>query len=161
MQSSSAPSCSGVTSPSVASPSSSGPLRHHPQARTKPKVLCVDDEPLILAGLDYQLRETYRVVTASDGASALRALQKQPDICVVLSDLRMSRMDGLTFLSQVRTIAPRIVTMLITGGLRDAALKAAVSRFGVYRVLTKPCSAQELRDAIRAGVDVYRSRSVD
>lgn len=127
----------------------------------KATVLCVDDEPLILASLDYQLREEFCVLCAPDGATALQMLENQLDVSVVLSDLRMRSMDGLTFLTEVRALRPRVVTMLITGALHDADLRATVSRFGISRVLSKPCTADELREAVRSGVDTYRSADSD
>ncbi len=132
-----------------------------PCACAKPKVLCVDDEPLILAGLRFQLRSDCRVLGADDGPSALDKLRTERDICVVISDLRMKTMDGITFLSEVRAIAPRVVTMLITGARHDASLKETAARVGVHRLLLKPCSKEELRDAIREGVETYRSARDD
>ena len=128
-----------------------------PRASSKPQILCVDDEPLILAGLRFQLRHDCRVLAAEDGDSALDKLRVEHGICVVLSDLRMKTMDGISFLSKVRAIAPRVVTMLMTGERDDPELKEAATRVGIHRLLLKPCSTEELRDAIREGVERYRS----
>jgi CheY-like chemotaxis protein len=128
-----------------------------PRLSAKPRILCVDDEPLILAGLDFQLRARCRVLSAVCGEKALHVIQTEPDITVVLSDLHMGTMDGISFLTRVREVAPRIMTILITGALDDASMTTTLRQPAVDRVLIKPCSTDELREAVRLSIEDYRS----
>ena len=57
------------------------------------KVLCVDDEPEILAGLKLTLKRDYTVLTAGSGDEGLALLEQHPDVAVILSDMRMPGMD--------------------------------------------------------------------
>jgi CheY-like chemotaxis protein len=79
------------------------------------KVLCVDDEPGVLEGLTLTLRRRYEVLTAPGGAPGLQKLRENPDVAVILSDMRMPQMDGATFLERSREIAPDASRILLTG----------------------------------------------
>jgi len=70
----------------------------------KPRVLCVDDEPLILEGLSLHLHRHYSVVTATSGAQALDILRSQVCVPVIVCDMRMPGMDGAAFLSRAREL---------------------------------------------------------
>lgn len=67
---------------------------------TRPRVLCVDDEQLVLDGLARTLRARFEVVTALGGEIALGILREQPPFAVIVSDMRMPGMDGVSFLSE-------------------------------------------------------------
>jgi len=69
-----------------------------------PRILCVDDEPNVLAGLARPLRPSYDVTTAVGAAAGLAALAAGPAVHVVISDLRMPSMDGAAFLGHVRQV---------------------------------------------------------
>src|SRR3974390_2057624 len=79
------------------------------------KVLCVDDEPQVLEGLSLQLGRRYEVLTALSGDEALQVLNQHRPIAAIISDMRMPGMDGATFLSRARALAPRAARILLTG----------------------------------------------
>ena len=64
-------------------------------------VLCVDDEPQVLAGLSLSLGRRFAVQTATSGAAGLEALGRRPNTAVIVSDMRMPGMDGATFLEDL------------------------------------------------------------
>ena len=66
-------------------------------ASGKVKVLCVDDEPQVLAGLSLNLSRRYNLLTATSGCAAIKVLQANTDVAVIISDMRMPVMDGATF----------------------------------------------------------------
>lgn len=113
------------------------------------QILCVDDEPRVLEGLQNLLLGEAEVSLATSGAAALEILAERPHP-VVISDMRMPGMDGATFLAHVRERHPATVGMLLTGhsDLHDAAI--AVNRAGIFRLLIKPCPPTDLLDAVRA-----------
>ncbi|HEX4152255.1 MAG TPA: HD domain-containing phosphohydrolase [Steroidobacteraceae bacterium] len=121
-----------------------------------PRVLCVDDEPRIVDGLAVQLRKDFQVLTANGGQTALRMLKDGPAPAVIVSDMRMPGMDGATLLKHVKHLYPETTRILLTGEAgRDVAV-AAVNEGQIFRFLTKPCSTDNLRAAIEAGVMQHR-----
>jgi len=115
---------------------------------SQPRVLCVDDEPNVLAALQRTLRRSCSVTTVVGAAAAIEAIQSQPAFCVVISDLRMPGMDGIEFLRWVSENCPDTAGVLLTGDADLSAAIAAVNSGFVFRFLTKPCPPQRLMEAI-------------
>jgi response regulator RpfG family c-di-GMP phosphodiesterase len=124
--------------------------------RNLPTILCVDDEPRVLEGLALHLRKEYDVHCATSGEEALRKIRELGKVCVIVSDMRMPKMDGATLLAQVMTHYPATTRILLTGEPgRDAAV-SAVNKGHVFQFLTKPCAPDQLRSAVEAGVIQHR-----
>jgi response regulator RpfG family c-di-GMP phosphodiesterase len=121
-----------------------------------PVVLCVDDEPQILAGLSVSLRRRYEVLTATSGAEALQMLAARPDTAVVMSDMRMPGMDGAAVLAKAKEIAPDAVRMLLTGHAEIDAAIHAVNEGQIFRFLTKPCPAMTLLSSMYHAVEHHK-----
>lgn len=123
----------------------------------KPRILCVDDEPLVLEGLRANLYRRFDVMTAAGGAAALELLATTPHLPVaIVSDMRMPHMDGATFLTRARTVAPDAARLLLTGHADTQAAIAAVNDGQIFRFLTKPCPASALIAALEAAVEHHR-----
>jgi CheY-like chemotaxis protein len=123
--------------------------------RHKPKVLFVDDEPAVIAGLKLTQGKHYDVRLAKSGAEALGLLERYPDMAVVVSDMRMPEMDGATFLAKVREQAPDAVRLLLTGHADMEAAARAVNEGRIFRFLTKPCDANDMGLALAAAVQMH------
>jgi len=124
--------------------------------RSKPRILCVDDDPRLVEGLALVLRKDYEVHAASTAEDALKKLRDVQDLAVVISDMRMPKMDGATFLHQSVVRRPETTRILLTGQAdRDEAIRA-VNQGQIFRFLTKPCPPDELKAAIEAGVVQFR-----
>lgn len=121
-----------------------------------PRVLCVDDEPKLLAALERNLYDEFDITTAGSGAEALAAIQSEEPFAVILSDMRMPNMDGATFLSKARALAPDSVRILLTGQADAESAMKAINEGAIFRFMTKPCSKQVLSEALNAGVDQHR-----
>jgi diguanylate cyclase (GGDEF)-like protein/PAS domain S-box-containing protein len=120
------------------------------------KVLFVDDEPAILEGVSAILRKRFEVTTALGPEKGLEALQGPEPFAVVVSDLKMPGMDGVTFLSKIRKLSPDTTRMVLTGQADVSAAIEAVNRGNVFRFLTKPCSSEVLIQAIEDGLEINR-----
>jgi response regulator RpfG family c-di-GMP phosphodiesterase len=127
-----------------------------PDHEQRPRVLCVDDEPRVLEGIALSLRRRYDVLTASGGMAALDILTKDPNVAVVLSDMRMPMMDGTQFLHRCRELAPDTVRLILTGQTDLGAAIAAVNEGQIFRFLTKPCPPAVLLPAMDAAVEQHR-----
>ena len=114
---------------------------------SKGVLLVVDDEPLKRITLQIELSQAgYTVIDAADAVLALKVLGARP-VDVVITDLRMSQMDGLQFLEQVKARWPQTHVLLMTAyGSVDSAV-AAIKR-GAYDYLTKPFKTDVLLEKI-------------
>jgi CheY-like chemotaxis protein len=122
----------------------------------RPRLLFVDDEPAVVEALAANLRRWFDVVTATSGADGLEYLQAESDFAVVVSDMRMPKMDGATFLAHARETSPNTVRILLTGHSDIDATIKAVNHGQIFRFLTKPCPRDTLRIAIESAVHQYQ-----
>jgi len=112
------------------------------------KILVVDDEPdlenLIRQKFRKQIRQKRLQFTfVRNGVEALEVLQAQPDIDVVLSDIYMPQMDGLTLLTKLKELHPFIQAVIISAYDDLGNIRAAMNR-GAFDFLTKPINLQDL-----------------
>jgi CheY-like chemotaxis protein len=119
------------------------------------RILCVDDEPRVLQALGRHLRERFEVLTAGSGAEGLEVVKREPDLAVVIADMRMPAMDGATFLRHTRELQPTAVRMLLTGQADIAAAIKAINEGQVFRFLTKPCPPDQLLAVVDEAVRQY------
>jgi response regulator RpfG family c-di-GMP phosphodiesterase len=114
-------------------------------------VLCLDDEPNVLDGLRRTLRSWFDVVTTTEPQEALDALAEN-QFAVIVSDLRMPKMDGVAVLERAKGVAPLTTRVLLTGDRDIHGALAAVNQGYVFRIMLKPCPAGDLRSTLDAGV---------
>ena len=112
------------------------------------KILVVDDEMLLVKGIRFNLQnEGYEVITGSNGLEAVRLVQDQnPDLVVL--DVMMPEMDGLTACSKIREFSDIPIIMLTAK--TDDMDKLLGFDHGVDDYLTKPFNILELKARIRA-----------
>lgn len=123
--------------------------------KAKPRVLCVDDEPMILSALKRQLGARYDVTVAEGGQQGLACIRAEPAFAVITSDLRMPGMDGVAFLAEARALNPDSVRVLLTGQADLDAAVEAVNEGSIFRFLRKPCPPPALLKALQASVEQY------
>lgn len=134
---------------------------------TKPHLLCVDDEPELLAAVKLNLRRWYRVTTADSGPSALALFDAHTGPAgispfdVVVSDMRMPNMTGAELLTQLRHRYPKMPRLLLSGQSDLDSAIAAINDAKVFRFLTKPCSRDVLVEAIDEALEQARLRDVE
>lgn len=119
-------------------------------------ILCVDDEPNVLAGLATNLGRRYDVQTATSGAAGLDLLRQSPRTAVIVSDMRMPGMDGATFLRLSLSVAPGAMRILLTGHADLESAIEAVNEGQIFRFLTKPCPTARLVATIDAAAEQVR-----
>ena len=112
------------------------------------KILVVDDEALLVKGIRFNLQnEGYEVITGSNGLEAIRQVQEQQPDLVVL-DVMMPEMDGLTACSKIREFSDVPIIMLTAK--TDDMDKLIGFDHGADDYLTKPFNILELKARIRA-----------
>lgn len=113
-----------------------------------PVVICVDDEPPVLAALQRTLRgEPYEVVTTREPGRVLEWLDRR-DVAVVIADQRMPDTSGAELLEEVRRRSPSSRRVILTAYPESAVIRARASE-EVERLLTKPWDGDGLRSAVR------------
>ncbi len=127
----------------------------------RPRVLCVDDEPNLLAGLVHTLRRRFEVATAPNGPAALDTIAREPPFSVIISDYRMPGMDGAEFLRRARAAAPQAVRVLLTGHATLEGAVAAVNEGHVFRFLLKPCPPEQLVGALEEAAAESRAAAAE
>jgi YesN/AraC family two-component response regulator len=127
------------------------------------RVVLVDDEQIILQGLlkVFPWPEYGCTVagTASDGAQGLRLIRSlRPDI--VLTDIRMPNMDGLSMIAALQSEFPEMQIAVLTA-FRDFDYAQKALHLGVCRYLLKPSKMDELREAFQHMTDTLHSRAIE
>ncbi len=125
------------------------------------RVLFVDDDANLLEASRRVLRGHVEVVTALGGERGMNAVTTQGPFAVVVSDLRMPVIDGISLLRHVRQVAPDTVRVLLTGNADVATAIAAVNEGQIFRFLTKPCPGSVIRDVLRDAVRQYRLENAE
>ena len=107
------------------------------------RILLVDDEVVFTTNMSKLLTNRgYKVTAVNSGDSAIRELEEK-DFDVVVLDLKMPGMDGITTLKEIRKLDLFTETLILTGhGSIDSAMEAI--KLGAYDYLTKPCEIDEL-----------------
>jgi two-component system alkaline phosphatase synthesis response regulator PhoP len=123
---------------------------------TKTRILIVEDEPAMVAGLrDNFEYEDYEVISAEDGVEGLaRALKDAPDLVVL--DVMMPKMSGLDVCKQLRAKRPELPIIMLTARGQEVD-KVVGLELGADDYVTKPFSIRELMARVKA---VLRRRSV-
>ena len=117
------------------------------------KILVVDDEPdlelLIRQKFRKQIRENeYEFAFAQNGVEALSAISSQPDIGMVLSDINMPEMDGLTLLQKLGELKnPALMAVIVSAYGDMDNIRTAMNR-GAFDFLTKPIDFNDLEATI-------------
>jgi two-component system, NtrC family, response regulator HydG len=122
------------------------------EPKTKARVLVVDDEPSARSGLEKLLRqEGYTVDIAEDGAAALARFAEVP-ADVVVTDLKMPKMDGIELLKQLR-LQDRDLPVIVCTAFGDVSTAVQAMRVGAEDFLTKPIEFDVLAVAIERAIE--------
>ena len=116
------------------------------------KILVVDDEPDVEPLIRQRMRRDvragkYEFVFARDGVEALEMLEQHADIDMVLSDINMPKMDGLTLLAQIAKVDPNLRCVIVSAYGDMENIRTAMNR-GAFDFVTKPLDFADLRVTI-------------
>ena len=129
-------------------------------AKRQAKILVVDDDPGLLRLLTIRLRsESYEVEPVSSAADALAAAVRfRPDL--VITDLRMDKMDGMGLLKELQARWPSLKVIILTahGTIPDAV---RATQGGAFGFLTKPVEKQELLEHVRKALKISGMPAID
>lgn len=115
------------------------------------KLLIVDDSNTARASIEYTLKKgDYEVVVADDGTTGLEALKNNSGIDMIITDLNMPQMDGITFIKNIRTMPDYKYTpvlMLTTESQEEKKMEGKSA--GASGWLVKPFNPNQLIDVVK------------
>ena len=123
-----------------------------PASTARARVLCVDDNPQVLRLLKRQLSDAYDVSIAQTAQDALAQLAEGTSFDVIISDLRMPDVHGLTFLKMARELYPDTQRIILTGLPDPATMSVARAASGAEQLIVKPWSRTDLTLAVENAV---------
>lgn len=112
------------------------------------RILFVDDEPMVLTGLERSFRPLRRQWISDfvqSGADALQAIDREPFDAVV-TDMRMPGMDGAQLLDEVRKRSPHTIRMILSGQSDRETILRSISP--AHQYIAKPCDTNELKSKL-------------
>lgn len=121
-----------------------------PKSAVPRRILVAEDDPDLRLMLQRMLAPLGQVVTVTDGAQALETLQADPDFDLIVTDLMMPRMDGLTLARKLKRDAKlgRIPVLMLTAKDTSKDVIAGINA-GARHYVTKPFKHQELIDKVK------------
>ncbi len=116
------------------------------------RILIVDDERIALKNLEHVMKkEEYDVVSTQSGQNALKLLEEQ-QFDVILTDLKMEKVDGMQVLKKSKELYPDSEVIIITGfATLDSAVKGM--KHGAFYYIAKPFKLDEVRQVVKEAVE--------
>lgn len=124
----------------------------------KCRLMVIDDEPIVCRRLKQILEKSgYEVDAFSDGSNAIKALEERP-YNIIVTDLKMEGMDGMSILESVKQSSPATKVIMITGFAEMETAKEAF-RKGVFDFISKPVEVEAIKEVIsKAWAEISGSR---
>jgi len=126
----------------------------------KYKIMFVDNAASVLEILKWIFKnEPYKLFVSDSPEAALKTI-KDTEFAVVLTDQKLPEMSGAEFLRMVKKRSPYTVGIIMTESIEPEMALDAIDRGYVYRFVLKPWNQEELKEAVRTGVENYEISSV-
>ncbi|MCK6543838.1 ATP-binding protein [bacterium] len=120
----------------------------------KPTLMLVDDESRVLEVLVKTFESQYQIFSFTGAHDALELLKRQP-VQVIITDERMPKMNGMTFLKEAKVWAPNTVNIILTAYTDINVAIEAINSAVVYRYVVKPWDTDDLRTIVRQAFERY------
>ncbi|MFN8610663.1 MAG: response regulator [Vulcanimicrobiota bacterium] len=120
------------------------------------RILIIDDDTNILNGYRRMLGRRYKVEIAEGPREGLQKALCDGQFAVIVCDLHMPKIDGLSLMAKVRELSPNTVRIILTGSLDNSNALAAMNDGTIFRFLAKPCRIEVLSRCIDEGLAHYR-----
>lgn len=128
---------------------------------SKKQILVVDDTAVVLTKISNTLCKDYDIITVNSGVRALKYLKEEkPDL--ILLDIKMSPMDGIETLKEIRTMNGREdIPVIMLTGVEDKGSVLASARLGICDYLLKPFASDDLLERIRRVFREEQQKNMD
>ncbi|MBU8891747.1 MAG: response regulator [Bacteroidales bacterium] len=115
----------------------------------KVTLLYVDDEPINLRLFDLNFKKKFNVLTAESGAEGLEQLKGNPQIVVVISDMKMPGMSGIDFIRLAKKDFPHVRFFILTGFDITEEIADALNERLIHKYFRKPFNLKEIETSIQ------------
>jgi response regulator RpfG family c-di-GMP phosphodiesterase len=112
------------------------------------KILYIDDEPTNLLLFKINFENKFTVITGLSGFEGLKLLEKNQDITVVISDMKMPVMNGIEFIQKARILYPKIAYFILTGFEITQEIENALKEGVICEYFQKPFKINEIYSTI-------------
>ena len=120
-------------------------------------VLIVDDEQDNLDAFRFNFKRSFTILVANGGPEALEILRER-DVAVIVTDQRMPKMTGLELLREAQKVRPDAVGTILTAFTDVDVLIDAINQGEIYRYITKPWDAKEVRGLLSQAIERFHLR---
>jgi len=120
----------------------------------KPKILYVDDEEINLLLFEINFQKKYQVITALDGLKGLEILEANPEILIVISDMRMPKLNGIEFIKLAKEKHPDKHYYILTGFEITEEIQSALKSGLILKYFQKPFNMKEIDCALAQVIDM-------
>jgi len=114
----------------------------------KIKILYVDDEDINVMLFKINFSKDYEVLTGYSGFEGLELLEKHPDIKIIISDMKMPKMNGIEFIQKAKEKFPDKKFYILTGFEITEEIQSALDSGLIQEYFQKPFNMQEIQTAI-------------
>jgi DNA-binding NtrC family response regulator len=111
-------------------------------------VLYVDDDPMNLKIFELSFKNKFKVYTATSGDEAMNILKENSNICVVISDMLMPKMNGIDFITLAKKEFPNIVYFILTGYDISEQISSALKSNLINKYFRKPFNFNEIYSTV-------------
>ncbi|SMO32873.1 response regulator [Solitalea koreensis] len=117
------------------------------------KLLYVEDEPINRKLFQLIFDKDYEVLTAEEGVQGLSVLEKEQDITVVISDMNMPIMNGITFINKAKEKFPEKKFYILTAYMISEEIQSALATGLILKCFGKPFNRNEIVAAIEQDIN--------
>jgi len=118
----------------------------------RPTVLYVDDEPINLKLFEINFKNQFQVLTANDAYSGLEQLEKISSIKVVVSDMKMPRMNGIEFIRKAKAKYSNVKYFMLSGFETTPEIEEAIDEGLFLKYFRKPFNKNEICSALEEAI---------
>lgn len=122
--------------------------------KTEITILYVDDEPINLFLFNQLFAKKYKVITAESGYAGLNKIEKNPNIEVVISDLKMPGMNGIEFIRKAKELYSNIHYYILTSYDLTPEIDNALRTGLIDKYFQKPFNLQEIESTISEKLNI-------
>ena len=127
-------------------------------SNSKPTVLYVDDEELNLMLFSASFEKIYSIITTNSGNKALDKLELNPEINVVVSDMKMPEMNGVEFIKIAKEQYKNIAFFILTGYEKNKEIVEALDSGLIIKYFGKPFDIKEIGDSIQEALKTINNK---
>jgi len=118
----------------------------------KKTILYVDDEPLNLMLFEVNFKRNFNVITSLSGFDALEKLNSNPEISIVVSDMKMPKMNGIEFITHAKKSFSSIYYFILTGLDESKEIVEAIENKLIQNYFCKPINMKIIEQRIEEAI---------